>query len=283
MHFKEALESRLDTGILGIKSLSGGDINEVYALKLPQGNYVLKLNSKDRFPEMFAKEAQGLIALRNAGVKAPSVIDRFESGRWQMLILEYIEEERPLPGFWINFGRDLANLHKNSAPEFGFSHDNYIGTLPQVNSPKQSWCDFFAENRLMPLIKSARDLGRMGDREVKDFERFIGRLPDLLPEEAPSLLHGDLWSGNLMHGIGQQAIFIDPAVYYGQREVDLAMTRMFGGFDFSYLNSYNEVFPLLHGWQERMEIYNLYPNLVHLVLFGRSYLFGIQNVLSAYS
>lgn len=272
----------MDAEITGIHALSGGDINEVYSFQTHEGRYVLKVNSKDRFPEMFLKEAKGLSALSDAGVRAPQVRDCFEAGRWQMLVLEYIEQERTAPVFWTNFGRDLARLHRKSSPKFGFEHDNYIGTLPQLNAQKEDWCSFFVEQRMLPLVEKARELGRMGDMEVKDFERFLQKLPELLPEEPPSLLHGDLWSGNLMHGKGQQAVFIDPAVYFGHREVDLAMTQMFGGFDQRYLDSYREVFPLEAGWQDRLEIYNLYPNLVHLVLFGRSYLYGIQQVLRNY-
>ena len=283
MYFKKLLETQLNSGITEIRTLGGGDINEVYLVKTPVEDYVLKVNYKDRFPDMFTKEAQGLQAMSSTGVMAPEVKACFESDKWQLLLLEYVEQENPGEGYWKNFGIELATLHRKTATHFGLEHDNYIGSLPQINKPKQKWHVFFAENRILPLVKNARDLGRLGDREVSQFESFIKHLSELLPEEEPSLLHGDLWSGNLLCGLGQRPVFIDPAVYFGHREVDLAMTKMFGGFDYGYIDIYQEIFPLEPGWQKRMEIYNIYPNLVHLVLFGRSYLFGIQSVLRHYS
>ena len=118
---------------------------------------------------------------------------------------------------------------------------------------------------------------------LADFDHFYQEYANLIPIEVPSLLHGDLWSGNILCGARQEAVFIDPAVYYGHREVDIAMTRMFGGFDPVFLDHYHSCFPLEKGWEERVLIHNLYPQLVHLVLFGNAYLRGIENVIQRYT
>ncbi len=128
-------------------------------------------------------------------------------------------------------------------------------------------------------MKQAFDKNRLDRNHLNHFENLYTRLDKVLPKENPSLVHGDLWGGNLMKGKDQIPVFIDPAVYFGHREMDIAMTQMFGGFDNLYLDHYNEIFPLENGWEKRIAIHNLYPNLVHLILFGSSYLNGIERVI----
>jgi len=135
---------------------------------------------------------------------------------------------------------------------------------------------------MIPLMEMAFNVHLLNKNHVKAFENFFLRIGDLFPKEKPSLIHGDLWSGNLMCGKGQIPYLIDPAIYYGNREIDIAMTQMFGGFNDEYLRFYNELFPLEKGWKERISIHNLYPNLVHLNLFGRSYLYGIERVINRF-
>ena len=269
--------------LTGIRPLGGGDINQVYRLSFPGTECVLKLNSRNRFPGMFEKEAQGLKLIGSAGCRVPEVLSTFSEGEHQFLILEYIEAHRIGNAYWERFGRRLAALHGHSSEAFGLDHDNYIGSLEQHNGRKAEWSDFFIECRIRPLMEKARDRNLLNAGHVKGFERLFARLPELLPRERPSLLHGDLWSGNLMCGPGEEPVFIDPAVYFGHREMDLAMTRMFGGFDRRFLDSYSESMPLEPGLDHRIEIHNLYPTLVHLVLFGRSYLGGIEASLRKFS
>jgi len=283
MFVKRIIEERLSTDVLSISKLSGGDINEVYKITCPKGTYVVKYNSLLKFPGMFSKEANGLGMLQEGGVKTPAVIDHFEQMDDQFLVLEFVEQENTEVNFWVNFANDLAVLHQKSHLAFGLDQQNYIGSLPQRNEQMSNWEEFFVLNRLKPLVRKAFDQGLLTKNHLDDFNRFYSRLAELLPTEAPSLLHGDLWSGNLLCGTGQEAVFIDPAVYYGHREVDIAMTRMFGGFDPVYLDHYQEIFPLEKGWEERIPIHNLYPQLVHLVLFGPSYLSGIENVIQRYT
>ena len=283
MFVKRILEERLSTDIESISPLSGGDINEVYKINCTLGNYVVKYNSRLRFPTMFYKEANGLDILRKGGIRTPNVIDHFEHMDDQFLILEYVAQEKIENKFWIHFAISLSELHQKSNTSFGLDQDNYIGSLGQYNGQMPTWEEFFISKRLKPLIKMAFDKGLLTRKHLTDFDHFFTVFSELLPVEIPSLLHGDLWSGNLLCGLGQQAVFIDPAVYYGHREVDIAMTKMFGGFDPVYINYYQDCFPLEKGWEERVPIHNLYPRLVHLVLFGHSYLSGIENVIQRYT
>ena len=282
MHFRKNIQEKLSEKIKNISSISGGDINDVYKIITDQNSYILKVNRKELFPNMFKKEKVGLEILTGSGVKTPDVILTFSDLDFQYLLLEFIQEEELNSSFWKYFAEDLAKIHKTTDIHFGLDHSNYIGSLHQDNSEKETWETFFIENRIKPLVKQAFESNRLNTSHLNHFENFYNRLNEILPKEKPSLVHGDLWGGNLMKGIGQTPVFIDPAVYFGHREMDIAMTQLFGGFDNKYLAFYNEVFPLEKNWEERMEIHNLYPNLVHLILFGDSYLSGIERVITQF-
>lgn len=284
MHFESVIAKWLQEPVLGARALAGGDINQVFRLQFAHSrDLVLKLNSSRNYPGMFEKEAKGLVLLKEAGGKVPKVVKTFVEGSNQYLLLEFIKESRPEGSSWENFGRQLARIHLKTSDHFGLDHDNYIGSLDQINSKKKNWSEFFVSNRLEPLVQSASNRNLLGNAQRKAFESLYSRLSKLIPEEPASLLHGDLWSGNLMFDFNGEPVFIDPAVYYGHREVDIAMTRMFGGFNENFLSSYNEIKPLETGWQERLEIHNLYPTLVHLVLFGSSYLSVIERTLRRFA
>ncbi|MBK5285164.1 MAG: fructosamine kinase family protein [Bacteroidia bacterium] len=153
---------------------------------------------------------------------------------------------------------------------------------PQSNSQKRTWAEFFISERLEKQIAFAKDLGVIDNSTIQQFNNLYKRLPELIPEEAPSLLHGDLWNGNFMTGNDGKAWLIDPAIYYGHREMDLAMTKLFGGFSEEFYSSYIESFPLQKGFTERIDIHNLYPLLVHVNLFGGGYLIEVKNILSRF-
>jgi fructosamine-3-kinase len=165
---------------------------------------------------------------------------------------------------------------------FGLDHENYIGSLTQINSVKSDWLDFYINERLGYQLKMAVDHGKLGSGTVQDFEQFYVFLESFLPSEAPSLLHGDLWGGNLMIGSAGEPVIFDPAVYYGNREVDLAMTRLFGGFSSRFYETYNEEFPLLPGYEDRIDVYQLYPLLVHVNLFGGGYISQVKSILNQF-
>jgi len=258
--------------ITGFSFAGGGCINHGGRLATSQGVYFLKWNDLQKFPGMFAAEAKGLSLLRKSNaLEIPEVIYTGNAGSFQFLLLEYIEEGKRDRNYWKNMGEGLAVLHRTSANEFGLDHDNYIGSLSQKNRKSTFWVEFFVEQRLKVQLKIARDANRIDHGLSKQFDALFSKLPSLLPEEPPSLLHGDLWGGNIMVTSAGQPCLIDPAVYYGHREADLAMTQLFGGFDSSFLESYQEFYPLHVGYEDRFELYNLYPLLVHVNLFGGGY------------
>lgn len=284
MELEAVIKKWLGMPLLEVSPLAGGDINQVFRLHFGHSrDLVLKLNSKDRYPGMFEKEAAGLKLLESAGCRTPGVEMSFVEKGHQFLILESIEEGRPISSSWEKFGRQLAKIHLHSQDAFGLNHDNYIGSLNQINKPAENWIDFFISARLEPLIRMACERNSLGDKHIKDFDSLFSRLDSLIPEEKPALLHGDLWSGNLMFDTQGEPVFIDPAVYFGHREVDIAMTRMFGGFNPRFLESYNEILPLVTDWEDRVALHNLYPTLVHLVLFGNSYRSGIESALKRFA
>ena len=232
---------------------------------------------------MFGAEARGLSLLdRSHSLKVPSVVHHADAGDFQFLLMEYIEGRRRIDTYWERFGLGLAALHKNSSIVFGLDHDNYIGSLPQRNNPSASWIEFFTQERLNSQLQKAIEGGRFDYSVVNKFERLFSKLPALLPEEPPSLLHGDLWRGNIMTTSEGKPCIIDPAVYFGHREVDLAMTQLFGGFDSLFLESYNRTFPLTPGYEERVDIFNLYPLLVHVNLFGGGYRSQVVSILDRF-
>lgn len=178
--------------------------------------------------------------------------------------------------------QQLAALHKTHAPFNGLDHDNFIGSLPQPNHQNNSWPHFFEDMRLRPLLKQAIDQGLAPIEWAAQFDKLFAKLSSLLPNDKPSLLHGDLWSGNVISNLLGAPCLIDPAVYYGHREMDIAMTRLFGEFDAAFYHAYQETYPMLPGFEERMNIYNLYPLLAHLHLFGTTYVTPIQSTLNSF-
>jgi fructosamine-3-kinase len=221
----------------------------------------LKTNSPDQ-QEAFAAEADGLLALRNAGLCAPEPLAHGVAGGEAYLLLEYLE--LVAAGDFAALGRMLANAHRKSGPRFGWARDNYIGLTPQKNDWCDDWAEFWRERRLRPQIDLARRNGF--DVPLVDPRTFL-----VEHQPAPSLLHGDLWSGNAGFTKDGPVVF-DPAVYYGDREADLAMTELFGGFPREFYRAYNETFALDAGYEKRKHLYNLYHLLNHVNLFGGGYL-----------
>ena len=266
--------------IFSSKPLGGGSINEVYHLGTTAGNFCLKYNSSAAFPKMFETEALGLKLLSMAGaVRIPAVIFQESLSAHSFILLEYIQPSPRIKGFYRDFGRSLARLHCSKGELYGLDYNNYMGSLVQNNCYHSSWVEFFVEERLDKQMKLALKNGLLDSPAEKLFERLFIKLDDLLPEEPPCLVHGDLWSGNFIVSDEGRACLIDPAVYYGNREVDLAMSTFFGGFDHEFYSSYEEEYPLVKGWRERLDLYNLYPLLIHLNLFGTSYLGSILSIL----
>jgi protein-ribulosamine 3-kinase len=247
----------------------GGYIHRCYRA-LRGGRPVFVKANEPRFADAFAAEADGLDALRRAGCRAPEAIAHGTAGRQAYLLLEWLElGER---GDFAALGAMLAGLHRAQGALYGWRRDNYIGTTPQANGACASWAEFWQLRRLEPQVVLARRNGHRLDAAP------VWRLLEG-HEPAPSLLHGDLWSGNAAFLAGGAPVLFDPAVYYGDREADLAMTELFGGFPAAFYEAYNQAWPLASGYQLRKHLYNLYHLLNHLNLFGEGYLGRVRSTL----
>ena len=282
---EELLSAKLNKNISILRDdyVGGGSINDTRVFYTNEGAFFVKFNSASRFPGMFEKEARGLTLLSDADeIKVPRVIGFGESGDSAFLILNYIKSVSKKSGFWETFGKNLAALHRHTQAEFGLDHDNYIGSLPQRNRSHKTWADFFREERLEPQISMAFNRGEIDRPVLIMFDRFFSKLEGLFPEEPPALVHGDLWSGNFMVDEKGEPVIIDPAVYYGHREMDLGMSRLFGGFDHRFYEAYHDSYPLEPGWQERLEYCNLYPLMVHVNLFGGGYAGSVKSILQQF-
>ena len=282
---EEKLSQKLSTTlrIISSSAISGGCINEAFKLETTSGPFFIKLNSAARFPKMFQAEARGLDLLsENSNFTVPKPIVVGESGAQQYLVMDWIESGSATPDFNDKFGRWLADLHHTTQPSFGLNHPNYIGSLPQSNDEHNSWSEFFWNERLLPQIRLASKSGLMTNKMTLGFGRLETHMSSLYPTEAPALLHGDLWSGN--YGVSENGspLIFDPAVYYGHREMDLAMMKLFGGFSQSIFDAYDEHYPLETGWEERIQIGQLYPLMVHVNLFGSSYCRQVEQILSRF-
>ncbi len=270
--------------IQSVSHAGGGCINDCYTLRTNAGNYFLKINAASAFPGMFEAESKGLELLKTAaGSFVPDVITNFIYEDRQYLILSYIETGIKRPDFWDRFAEKLAALHRNNASQFGLEFNNYMGSLPQQNTFENEWSEFFILHRIETQLDPAVGSGRLAVEIVRRFNKLFSKLGALLPPEPPALIHGDLWSGNFMTGPDGYAKIIDPAVYYGHREMDLAMTKLFGGFADEFYTSYQQYFPHETGFNERVDIYNLYPLLIHVNLFGSSYAPRIEQILKRYA
>ena len=270
--------------VVYIKEVPGGDINRAQKIVTTKGNFFVKINDKNKYPKMLECEQKNLEFLRKhlTTLIVPKPIAFIEDKNYQYLIMEYVERGVSAENFWESFGKGLAEMHFASTEKYGFFYDNYMGSLPQKNDWKTKWIDFFVENRLKPQIQLAMSRGLLKSSLLNKLEKIIFKLNDLLIEEKPALVHGDLWGGNYFSAKNGSPVIYDPACYFGHREVDIAMTTLFGGFDSEFYSYYNYYYPMEKGWRDRLEIYNLYPLLVHLNLFGESYAYSIERIVNKY-
>lgn len=267
--------------VLSARPVGGGCINQGTALRTTRGDFFLKWN-RQADHRFFGVEVEGLEALAASGaVRVPSVMAASGPGdevAW--LLLEWIEEGGSGRGGWMRLGRELAALHRDPGPggpgsRFGWGTDNLIGSLPQPNGWSDDWAGFWAERRIRPLARELRERGALSAAQASIVEAVAERAGELLGPAAaadgPSLLHGDLWSGNVLFARDGAPLLIDPAMYVGHREVDLAMADLFGGFSGAFREAYDDAWPLQPGYPRRRPAYQLYPLLVHARLFGGGY------------
>lgn len=307
----EALVSLFDTSVKILKKyrVQGGDINVAWRVDLNNGTTLfIKTNSAKNL-NFFKTESTGLEALRSLNtVSIPKVLavgtddgtsengnfsktETTEPHPFSFIIMEFLKSIELIPEYWETFGRELAQMHladtssiwPEAKPEnvFGFFEDNYIGMTKQTNTPHKSWIEFYRDCRLMPQIELAKE--NFDDDTMAKFEKLLLNLDRFLVEPAkPSLIHGDLWHGNIHTGPDGKAWILDPAAYIGHSEADLAMTHLFEYLPAQFYSAYNEVNKIDSGYSQRQELYHLYHLLNHLNMFGSSYYDEVINILHKY-
>jgi fructosamine-3-kinase len=272
------LKSQIALNIHSATPLDGGSINQAACLKTDRGSFFIKWNTDPR-PQMFAREAEGLQLIRSAQViRVPAVYayqDPSPDGCPGYLLLEWIEKAASSNLTMEKLGQNLALLHRSSSENhcFGLKQDNFIGSTPQINIWNQDWVVFFRDHRLGFQIQLAAKKGLMPPARRSKLDIMMGRLDRWIPSRrpTPSLVHGDLWSGNFLQAQNGDPVLVDPAVYYADREVDIAFSELFGGFPTVFYSAYKQAWPMSPGYTERRDLYNLYHLLNHLNLFGETY------------
>lgn len=270
--------------IVAARPVGGGCISTTCLLTLDDHRRVFLKTDRGERLEMFECEAEGLRALRAVaaiGVAEPIAVGHDAATDQAIFLAQAIDVCRPGEGFFSAFGRQLAELHRRTVSDHcGWHRDNFLGAARQPNPRSNGWVDFVAEHRLGYQIRWAKDQGCGNGRLYQSVERVIGNLDRLLDgaEEPPVLLHGDLWSGNYLADADGRPMLIDPAVYYGHREAEFGMLKLFGGCPAEFYDAYQQCHPLVDGWQKRCEVYILYHLLNHLNLFGGRYLAQCQSV-----
>lgn len=265
-------EELLGTAVVSTTPVAGGDICTATRLRLNDGTTALAKTHPHPPAGFFETEARGLGWLAEAapagGVAVPDVLGVDHD----CLVLRWVEPAKATPEAAAAFGRALARTHDTAPDGYGGDQDGYIGRLPLPNRPADTWAEFYAVRRVLPYLKLARDRDAITEEDAATIERAVGRFTDLLPEEGPSRLHGDLWNGNVLWGPEGGVWVVDPAAYAGHREADLAMLSLFGLPHLPrVLDGYEEIHPLADGWEDRIPIHQLFPLLVHAAMFGGGY------------
>lgn len=274
-----ALQAQFGFRIHSAHSVSGGDIAHAFSLETDKGLFFLKEYRGGEGFKMAACEAEGLRALAGAkALRTPQVAGVLQHGQSGLLLLEYLPAQTASRADYEQLGQGLAALHNHRVVHFGWETDNYIGRLPQRNEPGPAWPEFYANHRLLPQYEMALGRGFLSTQDVPDAGLLLQAIRALAPETEPSLLHGDLWAGNFLVAAPGEACLIDPAVYAGDAEVDLAMTRLFGGFPEPFYAAYHELRPKKPGMERRMLLYQLYYLLAHLNLFGAGYAVSVRRL-----
>jgi len=278
---KKFINELHQTTVNQFSPVGGGSINDAYHYSINNDQYFLKFNNQ--VGGIIEKEVDGLKAIAHLNcIATPELITFNKIDGYEILVLSFIPEGLKTEKAWDNFGQQLAEMHGKPAPFFGWHQSNFIGSLHQNNNKTTDFIDFFIRQRLKPQIELALKQQYFSSSEIKQFEQLFEKLDEILPPTTPSLVHGDLWSGNFMIGEEHKPYLIDPSIHYNFRETDIAFTHLFGSFDSKFYQSYHHHFPLEPGFHDRMSLYNLYPLLVHLNLFGSGYYGSVMSSLSQY-
>jgi fructosamine-3-kinase len=282
-----AIERRLGSAVVSGSSRTGGGVDGAARVQLADGRKLfVKVHARP--PRgMYGCEAEGLRWLAETGalpVAEVLAVSDGEDGGPAFIALALIESAPRARDYEERLGRGLAALHRSGAPSFGFARDNFIAVLAQDNSTAPDWPTFYAQRRLLPQLELAARHGRASKAMRAGIERVCARMPELCgPPEPPARLHGDLWAGNAIANERGEPVLIDPAVYGGHREIDLAMMQLFGGFGARCFAAYDEAYPLAPGHEERVGLYQLYPLLVHVNLFGGGYAASVERIAQRYA
>jgi len=283
MELQTIVEKIVGEPVAELAPVDGGDIGQSAQATLEGGARCFVKHYPSSPDEAVRREAEGLRWLAEAQALPVATVRGFDEAS-RVLVLDWIEPGRTTADGDAAFGRGLAALHRHGADGFGALPDNFIGSLPQSNRAHATWAEFLGAERIAPLVRSALDAGRIGQDLAARADRLVERLPGLVePDEPPSRLHGDLWSGNRFCNADGRSWLIDPAAYGGHREMDLAMMHLFGGFSDTVFDAYAEAWPLAPGAADRVELHQLYPLLVHVNLFGGHYVDSARRILERYA
>ena len=281
-----ALEGRFQDTITSYRGITGGDINQALHVTFEKnGSIFVKYNG--RVPaDLFEKEAIGLKMLKRHAIdlRIPEVLDfGVLDGGLSFIVLDFIETSGMKKHHFEKLGQGIAQLHTTKFSHFGADYDNYIGLLPQKNAYRSSFADFFWEMRILPQLELAIKKHHFTLNELGSIEHASKQWTDIFPVEDPVLIHGDLWAGNIFTDSEGNAGILDPAVYFGHREMEIAFTHLFGGFEPSFYQAYSEILPISPGFEQRKRLYQLYPVLVHVNLFGGNYVNQARAIIKEFS
>lgn len=284
-HLETVISNLLGTSfrISNIYPINGGDIHHSYRIESNREPFFIKINDTQQLPNIFVLEREGLKLLKRlGGAVVPDLLTAGAFNQDAYLLMSWIASGEHTEAAQAKLGRMLASVHKNTQDFFGLEYDNYLGSLPQSNQAHFNWPAFFIEERLKKQLERASSKGLVSELLRRKFEKLFVKIPTIFPSEEPALLHGDLWNGNYLVDQEGTPFLIDPAVYYGHREMDIALTKLFGGFDQDFYDAYEEVFPLEKQWLDRVDLCNLYILLFHANVFGGSYIKQVESIVDGY-
>lgn len=277
------IADKISEEIISARPVSGGDISSAYHIDTAKREYFLKTNHASFALKMFLAEQEGLQAIKETKtITVPHVhfVDSFEGQSF--LLMDYVKSKRPDNSDYQRLGSQLARLHQYSHADFGFPADNFIGSLPQQNNPHVNWPEFYWFERILPQLQMALKDGLIQKNMMPEERKAISLFQEISGDINPSLLHGDLWGGNYLIATDGTPYLIDPAVYWGHSMVDIALSRLFGGFGPGFYEAYHEIIPQSPQYNIQIELYQLYYLLVHLNLFGSSYYPSVASILKRY-
>lgn len=282
MNVLREVSLRLNEAIISYKTVSGGSINEAYKLETESGPYFLKYNTGIERKGLITSEIDGLEQLTKAGVRTPKILHILHLDSFNGIVLQWIENDsqnRTSAG--LDFAEQLLTLHSSTSENFGYGQSNYIGSLMQSNALYSTFEEYYIQSRLEPQLRLAYDQGYFNSYNIAD--HFSNIISSHIPIEKPTLIHGDLWSGNYIMSTNDKCYLIDPSISYSHREMDIAMMHLFGSVPTIVMDRYHSQLPLNNGWKDRMDIFQLYYLLVHLNLFGKSYHNSVKQIIEKYN